>query len=168
MGMLHLYCGDGKGKTSAAMGLSLRALGHGKRVVLVQFLKNGTSGELEPLRQLGATVLTGKQGTKFSFQMTEAEKTACREAHDRILREALSLESDLLILDEFCAACRLKLLDEQLARDAVLLRPENRETVLTGRDPEDWMTEAADYITEMRAVRHPYESGIAAREGVEY
>ena len=74
MGLLHLYYGDGKGKTTAAMGLALRALGSGKKVVIVQFLKGGKSGEIPLLEQLGATVYRGKAGQKFVFQMNEAEK----------------------------------------------------------------------------------------------
>ena len=69
-GLVHLYCGDGKGKTTAAMGLGLRALGRGLRVTVVQFLKSGNSGELSPLRDLGAEIFTGKAGTKFVSEMT--------------------------------------------------------------------------------------------------
>ena len=77
-GLLHLYWGDGKGKTTAAMGLALRALGSGKRVVIVQFLKGGKSGEIPLLEQLGAKVYRGKAGQKFVFQMNDAEKAATR------------------------------------------------------------------------------------------
>mgnify|MGYP003222180335 CR=1 FL=1 len=77
-GLLHLYWGDGKGKTTAAMGLALRALGSGKRVVIVQFLKGGQSGEIPLLAQLGAKIFRGKGGQKFVFQMNEAEKAAAR------------------------------------------------------------------------------------------
>ena len=76
LGLLHLYYGDGKGKTTAAMGLALRALGSGKRVVIVQFLKGGQSGEIPLLEQRGATVYRGKAGQKFVFQMNDAEKAA--------------------------------------------------------------------------------------------
>ncbi len=167
-GLVHLYCGTGKGKTTAAVGLALRALGQGMQVVIVQFLKNGTSGELEPLRQLGATVLSGKPGAKFSFQMSAEEKTqAARENNERLIA-ALKLPCDLMILDEICAARHNGLLDETLAKQAVLERPRDREVVLTGREPELWMMEAADYITEMLPQRHPYEQGIPARKGIEF
>ena len=79
-GLLHLYYGDGKGKTTAAMGLALRAMGSGKRVVILQFLKGGKSGEVPLLEQLGAKVYRGKTGQKFVFQMNEAEKEAIRRA----------------------------------------------------------------------------------------
>ena len=99
-GLLHLYYGDGKGKTTAAMGLALRALGSGKRVVIVQFLKGGNSGEIPLLAKLGAEIYRGKAGQKFVFQMNEAEKAATRELQNRNLRNAMARPADLLVLDE--------------------------------------------------------------------
>lgn len=167
-GLVHLYCGNGKGKTTAAMGLALRALGQGMQVVVVQFLKNGTSGELEPLRTLGATVYSGKPGAKFTFQMNAEEKAQATQENNARLAEALQQLCDLLILDEICAARNSGMVDEALAKQAVLERPQHREVVLTGRNPEAWMVEAADYITEMQPRRHPYEQGIPARKGIEF
>lgn len=167
-GLVHLYCGDGKGKTTAAMGLALRALGQGMRVVVVQFLKNGTSGELEPLKELGAAVYSGQPGAKFTFQMNAEEKAQATKENNARLAEALQQPCDLLILDEICAARNSGMVDEALAKQAVLERPQHREVVLTGRNPEAWMVEAADYITEMRPRRHPYEQGIPARKGIEF
>ncbi len=167
-GLVHLYCGDGKGKTTAAMGLALRALGQGMRVVVVQFLKNGTSGELEPLKKLGAAVYSGQPGAKFTFQMNAEEKAQATKENNARLAEALQQPCDLLILDEICAARNSGMVDEALAKQAVLERPQHREVVLTGRNPEAWMVEAADYITEMRPRRHPYEQGIPARKGIEF
>lgn len=167
-GYVHLYYGRGKGKTTAAMGLAVRALGQGLRVVVVQFLKVGNSGELEPLRRLGATVYAGQSVPKFSRQMTEAERILTTNENNERLRAALEQPCDLLILDEICAARQRGMLDESLARQAVLERPAGTEVVLTGREPEAWMMDAADYVTEMRAHRHPYETGIPARRGIEY
>ena len=167
-GLVHLYCGDGKGKTTAAMGLALRALGQGMRVVVVQFLKNGTSGELEPLKKLGAAVYSGQPGAKFTFQMNAEEKAQATKENNARVAEALQQPCDLLILDEICAARNSGMVDEALAKQAVLERPRHREVVLTGRNPEAWMVEAADYITEMQPRRHPYEQGIPARKGIEF
>lgn len=167
-GLVHLYWGGGKGKTTAAMGLAVRALGRGLRVTVVQFLKDGGSGELAPLERLGAAVYSGVPGTKFVFQMTEAEKAKTRALHTGLLRQALARPCDLLILDEACAACQLDMIDQALLQKAVLERPAGREVVLTGREPADWMQQAADYSTEMRCHKHPYEEGIPAREGVEF
>lgn len=165
--MLHLYWGNGKGKTTAAMGLALRALGHGRRVVIVQFLKDGTSGEIAPLRAAGAAVYACPNA-KFTWLMDEADKAAAREASARALGQALAEPFDLLVLDEACAALKNGILDEALLRRAVAFAKNGREVVLTGRDPAPWLQDAADYSTEMRAHRHPYADGVAAREGVEY
>ena len=165
--MLHLYWGNGKGKTTAAMGLALRALGHGQRVIIVQFLKDGTSGEIAPLRAAGAAVYACPNA-KFTWLMDEADKAAAREASARALGQALAEPFDLLVLDEACAALKSGILDEALLRRAVAFAKNGREVVLTGRDPAPWLQEAADYSTEMRAHKHPYADGVAAREGVEY
>lgn len=167
-GLVHLYWGDGKGKTTAAVGLALRALGAGRKVVIVQFLKGGQSGEIPLLRSLGAQVFRGKAGMKFTFQMGGEEKAETRALQTEHLRQALACKADLLVLDEACAAWRTQLVDRELLQKAVLERPEAQEVVLTGRQPPEWMLEAADYITEMRCCRHPFERGVPAREGVEF
>ena len=150
-GLLHLYWGDGKGKTTAAMGLALRALGSGKRVVIVQFLKGGQSGEIPLLAQLGAKIFRGKGGQKFVF-----------------LTAALAEPADLLILDEAGSAWELDMVDKDLLRRAVLERPAAQECVLTAHKAPQWMLDAADYSTEMKCRRHPYQKGIKARKGIEY
>lgn len=167
-GLLHLYWGDGKGKTTAAMGLALRALGSGKRVVIVQFLKGGKSGEIPLLEQLGAKIYRGKAGQKFVFQMNDAEKAATRELQNANLRVAQQEPADLLILDEAGSAWELDMVDKELLKAVVLERPAEQECVLTAHGAPDWMLEAADYSTEMKCHRHPYQKGIAAREGIEY
>jgi len=167
-GLVHLYWGDGKGKTTAAMGLALRALGSGARVVIVQFLKGAPSGEIELLRKLGAKIYRCGAGQKFVFQMTEEEKRDARQRHDENLAAALREPADLLILDEACAACALGMADEALLKKAVLEKPTAREVVLTGREPAAWMMQAADYSTEMRCHKHPYEKGVCARKGIEF
>ena len=167
-GLIHLYWGEGKGKTTAAMGLALRALGRGRGVTVVQFLKDGTSGELEPLRRLGAVVYSGGGCGKFVSQMVPEERAETSRLNTEYLKQALEAPSDLLILDEACAAWKLDMVDRELLRKAVLERPEGREIVLTGREPAPWMAEAADYSTEMRCHKHPYQEGVLAREGVEF
>lgn len=167
-GLLHLYWGDGKGKTTAAMGLALRALGSGKRVVIVQFLKGGKSGEIPLLEQLGAKIYRGKAGQKFVFQMNDAEKAATRKLQNANLRAAQQEPADLLILDEAGSAWELDMVDKELLKAVVLERPAEQECVLTAHGAPDWMLEAADYSTEMKCHRHPYQKGIAAREGIEY
>lgn len=167
-GLIHLYWGEGKGKTTAAMGLALRALGWGRRVAVVQFLKDGTSGELEPLRRLGAVVCSGNGCGKFTAQMTPLERTETARQNTEHLKQALAIPCELLVLDEACAAWQLDMVDRVLLRQAVLERPAGREVVLTGREPALWMVEAAHYSIEMKCHRHPYQRGVPAREGVEF
>ena len=116
--MLHLYWGDGKGKTTAAMGLALRALGHGRRVVILQFLKDGSSGEIEMLRRCGAAVYACPNA-KFTWLMTDAERAEARRTNTRTLQTILQGSFDLLVLDEACAACKNDLVEEALLRDQV-------------------------------------------------
>ena len=167
-GLLHLYYGDGKGKTTAAMGLALRALGSGKKVVVLQFLKGGQSGEIPLLEQLGAKIYRGKAGQKFVFQMNEAEKAATRDLQNRNLAAAMTEDADLLVLDEAGSAWELDMVDKALLQKAVLARPAAQECVLTAHAVPQWMLDAADYVTEMKCCRHPYQKGIAARKGIEY
>ena len=167
-GLVHLYWGAGKGKTTAAMGLALRALGAGRRVAVVQFLKGRDSGEIPLLRSLGAQIFRGKAGERFTFQMDGEEREATRALQTDHLRRALEQDADLRVLDEACAAWQKDLADRELLKGAVLERPEGREVVLTGREPPEWMREAADYVTEMRCHRHPFEQGVPARRGVEF
>ena len=139
-GLLHLYYGDGKGKTTAAMGLALRAMGSGKRVVILQFLKGGKSGEVPLLEQLGAKVYRGKAGQKFVFQMNEAEKEATRQLQNANLTAAMADPADLLILDEAGSAWELDMVDKALLQKAVLERPAEQECVLTAHAAPQWPT----------------------------
>lgn len=167
-GLVHLYYGDGKGKTTAAMGLALRALGSGKRVAVLQFLKGGQSGEIPLLEQLGAKLYRGKAGQKFVFQMNDAEKAETRALQNANLAAAMAEPADLLVLDEAGSAWELDMVDKALLQQAVLQRPVGQECVLTAHAAPQWMLDAADYVTEMKCIRHPYQKGIAARKGVEY
>jgi len=171
--MIHLYHGDGKGKTTAAMGLALRAAGSGLNVVIVQFLKGRESGEIELLDAMpDVTVLRGKNGCKFSAQMDPGERRAATAIHEENLQEALALAysgaCDMLILDEALGALSTGLLGVETVRGIVTNPPPGLELVLTGRKPPAFITDAADYITEMRCIRHPYTKGVAARRGIEW
>ena len=159
--MIHVYHGDGKGKTTAAMGLALRMLAAGRRVVVVQFLKDGESGEARLLAgHFGVPVFAGKASDKFTWSMTSEELAATRELHDGNLASALAeLEG---------AQEGLLVLDEALVDRALDMSARGVEVALTGRAPSRKIVEKADYITEMRCEKHPYEQGICAREGVEY
>ncbi len=167
-GQVHVYFGEGKGKTSAAMGLALRAHGAGKRAVILQFLKGQSTSELAPLQQLGITVLRAQTSEAFVFQMSAEQRAQTRRDNDAALQKARALGADVLVLDEACAALSLGVLDEALLRAVVCEKPPLQELVLTGRDPAPWLVEAAQYATEMRCVRHPCDEGLAARKGIEF
>ena len=171
--MIHVYHGDGKGKTTAAMGLALRMLAAGRRVVVVQFLKDGESGEARLLAgHFGVPVFAGKVSDKFTWSMTSEELAATRELHDGNLASALAelegAQEGLLVLDEALDALSKGLVDEALVDRALDMSARGVEVALTGRTPSRKIVEKADYITEMRCEKHPYAQGICAREGVEY
>ena len=170
---VHLYCGDGKGKTTAAVGLAVRFAGRGGKVVLAQFLKDGTSGECRALAKLDTvTMLAANPVRKFSFQMNEEEKQRTADAIRRTFAAATGYAVregvGLLILDEVCAAISCGFLDEQAVLDFLDSRPDTLEVVLTGCDPSEALQARADYITEMAKRRHPFDGGVAAREGIEW
>ncbi len=172
-GMIHIYHGDGKGKTTAAIGLLVRAAGHGYRVMLVQFLKNGRSGEIEALKHLPqVSVVVAPQIDKFTCNMSLQEKEETRGYHQALFNAckaaAFKGELDLLVLDEVLDAINTKLLDEEELLSFLRAKPRTLEVVLTGRQPSAEMLELADYISEIRCCRHPYQKGIAARKGIEY
>lgn len=165
--MLHLYHGDGKGKTTCAMGLALRYAHYGKKVLIVQFLKNGASGEVLALQTLeNVTVKTKSITNTFSWLMTPEEKSQTKEAHHALLDEATETEWDLLVLDELCAALSTHMMDIERVKE--FLREVEGEIVITGRNPPDFLREIADYSTCMTLEKHPFTQGIPAREGVEF
>lgn len=173
MSCIHVYCGDGKGKTTAALGLGLRMCGSGGRVLLAQFLKSSSSSELAALSRVeGFDVLPGPETVKFTFQMNDEEKREAARFWSGFFRRAADTAAreryDLLILDELVGAMALGMVPEDEALAFLRTRPANLETVLTGRSPSAELISLADYVSEIRAVRHPYESGLPARRGVEF
>ena len=172
LGLIHIYTGDGKGKTTAALGLILRASGRGLHVVLGQFLKGRETGELHTLSMLpGVKVFRGKPLTKFSFQMNDQEKAEVLQSHNEFIQELASYcrkeETDLLVLDEVIGACGTHLLDESLLIDFLKHKPEHLEVVMTGRNPSPELLELADYVSEICKRKHPFDKGIPASEGIE-
>lgn len=167
--MIHLYCGNGKGKTTAAMGLALRAAGRGERVVIAQFLKGADSGERYALAKLPQVeLLPLPEQVKFTFQMNEQERLEASRRFRALLEVARERAKDcfLLVLDEACAAVNSGLLPLEELLDC--LDNLTCEIVLTGRDPAPQLLERADYITQMEPLRHPYQRGITARKGIEW
>lgn len=172
-GLLHVYCGDGKGKTTAAVGLALRAAAAGEKVVFAQFMKGGRSGETELLARMEQVeVLKSEKRFPFYEHMSSEEKEELRKIHDGILEtlteKVKAGECGLVVLDEITYPWKWKLIDREKLKSFLQSARGRVEIVCTGRDPADFLLEEADYITEMKCVRHPFERGIPAREGVEY
>lgn len=170
-GLIHLYCGEGKGKTTAAVGLAVRASGAGKQVFFTQFFKDGSSSEVKRLRELPGVKTMHAQTVKgFYRSMTPEQREQARKDYTALFREvaAAAFQADLLILDEIVSACNQGVVPETLVTDFLRKKPPQLEVVLTGRNPSAALMELADYITEMRKLRHPYDRGVAARKGIEF
>jgi cob(I)alamin adenosyltransferase len=172
-GLIHLYVGDGKGKTTTAIGLVVRAVGRKRKVVFAQFLKGRKTGEIAPLKGLGVHVIRSEKNRKFSCYMDAEEREAFCQEQVKLLEEVREVifgdaRIDLLVLDEAVDVSNLNMVDEDGLRRFVEEKPESLELVLTGRAAPDWLMEKADYITVMKKVRHPYDCGIIGREGIEY
>ena len=172
-GLIHLYHGDGKGKTTAAIGLALRALAAGRRVLVIQFFKNGLSGEIRLLRQMEHTkILAGTTSGRFFWDMDDLEKAETRALHDSHIDQAAAWiregEIDFLILDELLSAWNQDIVDQAKVLDLIDNRPVEMEVCYTGRGPAEALIERADYITNMQLERHPFEQGIDARMGIEF
>lgn len=170
-GLIHLYCGDGKGKTTAAVGLAVRAASAGKRVVFAQFFKDGSSSEIGGLRTLSNLCLMHCP-THYGLwkRMDESTRLRASEDYSALLERALDAANaaDVLILDEAVSACRHGAISEERLCAFLRNKPENLEVVLTGRAPSQALLELSDYVTEMKKIKHPFDRGIPARKGIEF
>lgn len=172
-GLIHIYCGDGKGKTSAATGLAVRAAGCGKRVLFTRFLKNENSGELKILDAVPEIrVVHLDRSYGFFSTLSDREKEDVRQMYGQLWQDIKKLVSgsgfDVLVMDEVMAAYRYGLIPREEVLEFLKGKPENLEIVLTGRDPDENLVELADYVSEIRKIKHPFDRGIRAREGIEY
>ena len=168
-GFVQIYTGDGKGKTTAALGLALRAAGAGLRVYFGQFIKNADYSEIKALARF-ADCITVRQFGRGCFLLTEPapeDRAAARRALDAIGLALVSGDYDLVIADEANVAVALGLIEPDDLVSLIDLRPEQVELVLTGRGAPDAVLARADLVTEMRCVRHYYDRGVLARQGIE-
>jgi cob(I)alamin adenosyltransferase len=171
-GRLLIFTGDGKGKTTAALGMALRAVGHGQRVFILQFIKaNSYSGELAALKNLSGIELL-QMGRGFLVPPEDPRFDEHRRAAEGALGKAREiLEAggfQLIILDEVCTAVKKNLLTEEAVMAAVSRRKGNAVLVLTGRGAGPGLTALADTVTEMRSHKHGLTAGWPAQEGVEF
>lgn len=172
-GLIHIYTGDGKGKTSAATGLAVRFAGSGKKVLFCQFLKNDTSSEIGVLKTIpNIQTLHCQQTFGFVWNMSQQEKQEAAQAYETLLCTAFEKsakdEIGLLVLDEVIPLCNTGLVKQEVLQNLINNKPRWQELVLTGRDPSERLCELADYISEIRCVKHPFQQGVPARKGIEF
>lgn len=169
-GCVHLYCGDGKGKSTAAAGLALRCTGSGNKVLFVQFFKDGSSGEIELLRRVGITTMHSNTIPGMVFQLSHTEIRTVQRDYTNLLQQAIDIAHgyDMLILDEIVSTCGYGIVPEEKLLNFLDNRPKRLEVILTGRNPSEAMKKRADYITEMKKHAHPFDKGQIARKGIEY
>lgn len=170
--LIHIYCGDGKGKTTASIGLGVRAAGYGMKVVFTQFMKNNSSNELKILEKIdNIHMLFCDKEFGFVWNMTEQEKEDAKKEYTKQFEKAIDYavknNCDMLIMDEFMSCFELQFIDNNKALEFLRNKPEKLEVVLTGRNPSDELCELADYITEMKKIKHPFDNGVNARNGIE-
>jgi cob(I)alamin adenosyltransferase len=169
-GTVQLYTGDGKGKTTASLGAALRAAGHGRRVLVIQFMKGRLYGELSAVK--GIEKITIEQYGRDEFvdpenpEQVDIELAA--KGWERAVEAAHDEQIDVLVLDEINIAVSFGLIELGTVVEFVKTKPDRLELILTGRYAPEELIELADTVTEMREVKHHYRSGVKARKGIEY
>lgn len=168
-GYIHLYTGNGKGKTTAAFGLTLRAVGAGKRVFIAQFVKGMHYSELDVIKRIPEIEL--KQYGLDCFivnEPTQKDIDAAQQGLSEVTAYILEQKADVVILDEICIALHYQLIAEEEVLKLLTRKPDEMEIILTGRYASPGLYKIADLITEMREIRHYYHKGIEARKGIEF
>lgn len=173
-GLIIVHTGNGKGKTTAALGLAMRAWGDGLRVLILQFIKGGWKyGEIEAIKRLGE--IDGRIELRRlgkGFQRNTDDKAEHIAAAQEALKEAgeafASGEYDLIILDEINYAVKFELITVEEVKTLLAKRPPELHVVLTGRDAKEEIIDMADLVTEMKLIKHPYQQGIKAQRGIEF
>ncbi|NOQ45465.1 MAG: cob(I)yrinic acid a,c-diamide adenosyltransferase [Desulfobulbaceae bacterium] len=170
-GLLLVLTGNGKGKTTSALGLAFRALGHGHKVSMIQFLKGSWKyGEMESAKSFSHLLDFHVMGRGFTWKSDDIEKdivVAC-EAWEFAKKTIQDNKHHLVILDELTYLINYKMIAEQEIIDTLLARPEAMHVVVTGRGASENLIRAADLVTEMQEIKHPYKNGIKAQKGIEF
>lgn len=169
-GRVHVYTGDGKGKTTAALGLAIRAKGAGLSVCVIQFLKTAESGELKSLAALGIPVIRKETVSDFFNRLSEEQKNILKKeisCEFAISKEAVK-KYDMVVLDEIFCTAENGLLQLSQIINLIKSKPKKTELILTGRHAPAAVTEIADYVSEIIPLKHPFSKGTAARRGIEF
>jgi len=173
-GLLVVYTGNGKGKTTAALGMCVRAVGYDWKIALIQFVKGSWKyGELKGLKRLAPNVELSVIGEGFVGILDDkkefSEHRQAAQKGIRLAREKISSgDFQLVILDELNVALDLKLVDRDEVEELLEVRPEGLDLVITGRGAPDWLIERADLVTEMEEIKHPFQKGIEAKKGIDW
>lgn len=172
-GLVILYTGEGKGKTTAALGLVLRAVGYKRRCLIIQFGKAWFTGELEGIQKLAPLVKIIQGGKGFVGILGDKlplkeHKKAARETFNLLYDEVKSGKWDVVVADEIVGAVSSGLLSESLAVKLVKAKSQDLDLVLTGHHASQKLIEMADLVTEMKPVKHPFEKGILAKKGIDF
>ena len=168
-GYLQVYTGEGKGKTTAALGLSLRAAGAGLKVYIAQFLKQGDYSEIKALKRFSGAIVLEQFGLGqfVKGQPTQAEMNAARDGLEKARQVLSSGDYDVVILEEANVAAAIGLFSVKDLVDTIQQKPDHVELVITGRGAAPEVMEKADLVTDMKAVKHYYDKGVQARRGIE-
>lgn len=172
-GLIQIYTGNGKGKTTAALGLALRASGWGWRVLFVEFLKpiSAPCGEGKSAPQIGFSIRRVSEDSFIGGISQDLKKKTCtliREELEDIRQKMQKREFDLYILDELVTAVSLGILPEEDVLCLMKAKPGKVELVLTGRGASEKLIEYADLVSDIRSIKHPYQKGISSRQGIEF
>jgi len=170
-GYVHIYTGNGKGKTSAAIGLAFRAAGSGLRSVIIQFMKGLPTSEMEAARACGGVIAIEQFGnTRFCLpndKTIEEHRKLARKGYDRAVEVLRESRYDIVVLDEVITAISFSLLSDEEIVSLVEAKPPRIELILTGRGATQRLIDCADLVTEMREVKHYYYKGVLPRRGIE-
>jgi len=169
-GYIYIYTGEGKGKTTAAIGMAIRAAGAGFKVYIAQFLKSGKYSEIKALQRFNNILIEQFGGKNFITTKIISQKDIERawKGLENVREKILSREFKLIILDEINMALHLKLINVKEVINLLKARDENTDIVLTGRYAPQELIEMADLVTEMKEIKHYFKRGIRARKGFEY
>ncbi|MCX7769880.1 MAG: cob(I)yrinic acid a,c-diamide adenosyltransferase [Proteobacteria bacterium] len=173
-GLIHVYTGEGKGKSTAAFGLVIRALGHKKKVAIFSFLKDSKTkyGEMEAFARLFPELIYIRfenASPLFDKNVTmEGLKKSVDESFEKALEIIKEKNIELAVFDELNICMKYGYIDNNKVLDFLKNKPEELEVVITGRDAVEELINIADYVTEMRMIKHPYNRGIKARKGIEF
>lgn len=172
-GLVHIYTGDGKGKTSAAIGLGIRACGRGRKVLMIQFLKGALTGEIIAIKRLEPDFIIkrGREIKKFTWNMDKKEMEELKKDTISLFsyaeQEVMNGAWDVIILDEIMAAIHSNALTIDQVSGIIRNKTEKTELILTGRNAPEELKVLSDYVSEIKAVKHPADEGVPARIGIE-